>query len=190
LKRLAALSFGLISIVAVVTAQSVTARLDGEQIRLTAPRLHFLVGDVLNRLHDGATVTYELQLTAKTEKNGRALTRSQERFTISYDLWEEKFAVQKMGSLPKSISHLSAAAAEAWCVENTAVPVPALVPNQQFWIRLDYRVDNAGAKPEQAENSGFTLTGLIDIFSRKTRTEQLRGSEDVGPLRLESLKRK
>jgi len=51
-------------------------------------------------------------------------------------------------------------------------------------------VDNAGAKPEQTENSGFTLTGLIDIFSRKTRTEQLRGSEDVGPLRLESLKRK
>jgi hypothetical protein len=85
---------------------------------------------------------------------------------------------------------LSAAAAEAWCVDNVTIPVGALNTNQQFWIRLEYRAQESGASTEQSDNSGFTLTGLIDIFSRRTRSEQLHGSEEVGPLRLESLKRK
>ena len=155
-------------------------------MRIAAPRLHFLVGEPLNRLRDGATVKYEFQLTAKTDRSGGVLTRSAEQFAISYDLWEEKFAVMKLGSSSRSVSHLSAAAAEAWCVENTSIPVAAINSNQPFWIRLDFQVNNAAALPDQVDNSGFILTGLIDIFSRRTRSEQLHGSEEVGPLRLEN----
>ena len=173
-----------------LAGQSLTARIEGDQLRIAASRLHFLVGEALNRLHDGATVKYEFQLTAKTDRNGRVLARSAEQFAISYDLWEEKFAVTKLGSSSRSVSHLSAAAAETWCVENTSLPVAAISGNQPFWIRLDYKLDNSAASPDQGENSGFTLTGLIDIFSRRTRSEQLRGFEEVGPLRLENLKRK
>jgi len=118
------------------------------------------------------------------------LARSQQQFAISYDLWEEKFAATKLGSSPRSISHLSAAAAEAWCIDNVTIPVANLKANQPFWIRLEYRAQESGASAEQSDNSGFTLTGLIDIFSRRTRSEQLHGSEEVGPLRLEGLKRK
>jgi hypothetical protein len=95
-----------------------------------------------------------------------------------------------MGARPKSISRLSASAAEAWCVENTSITIPTLTPTQPFWIRLDYRPADAEGNADQTANSGFTLTGLIDIFSRKTRAEQLKGSEELGPLRLENLKRK
>jgi len=173
-----------------VAGQSLTVRIDGPQLRIAAPRLHFLVGGALSRLHDGATVKYAFQLEAKADKNGIVLARTQEQFAVSYDLWEEKFAVTKLGSAPRSISHLSAAAAEAWCIENVAIPVAALGANQSFWVRLDYRVDDSGSATEQSDNSGFTLTGLIDIFSRRTRSEQLHGSDEVGPLRLESLKKK
>jgi hypothetical protein len=189
LKKVAKTSLLMILLGTMVAAQSLTARIEGNQLHIAAPRLHFLAGQALNRLKDGATVKYELQLEAKVDRNGTVLARTQEQFAISYDLWEEKFAVTKLGSSPRSISHLSAAAAEAWCVDNITIPVAAIGASQPFWIRLDYRADDSGPTTE-ADNSGFILTGLIDIFSRRTRSEQLHGSDEVGPLRLESLKKK
>jgi hypothetical protein len=190
LKRLTATLTFVISLAALLAAQSLIARIDGDQLHITAPRLHFLAGDALTRLRDGTTVKYELQLTARTDRTGRVLARSLEQFGISYDLWEEKFAVTRLGSTPKSISHLSAAAAEAWCVDNTTLPVATLNGNQAFWIRLDYRTEDSTTSSDPQDNSGFTLSTLVDIFSRRTRNEQLHGSEEVGPLRLENLKKR
>jgi hypothetical protein len=190
LKRLATGFLLTVLLATVMLAQSATARIDGDRVRIIAPRLHFLVGEALSRLRDGATVRYELQLTARTDRNGRLLVRNLEQFAISYDLWEEKFAVKKLGTSPRTISHLSAAAAEAWCLENTSLPTATFGANQSFWIRLDYQAATATDATEQSDNSGFTLTGLIDIFSRRARSEQVHGFEEVGPLRLESLKRK
>jgi hypothetical protein len=174
----------------ILLAQSATVRMDGERLRISAPRLHFLVGEALARLRDGATVRYEFLLTARVDRNGRVLASTLEQFAISYDLWEEKFAVKKLGPSPVTVSHLSAAAAEAWCLENASLPVASLGANQPLWIRLDYQAAASTEAAEQSDNSGFTLTGLIDIFSRRTRSERVHGSEEVGPLRLESLKRK
>ena len=190
MKRAAASLLFLISLAAVLTAQSLTARVDGDQLRIAASRLRFLTGEALNRMHDGATVKYQFQVAVRAERNGRVIARADERFSISYDLWEEKFAVTKLGSAPRSVSHLSAAAAEAWCIDNISVPVAAVAANPSFWIRLDYRADNSNESADPPDNSGFTLSGLVDIFSRRTRSEPVRGTEETGPLRLESLKKK
>jgi hypothetical protein len=190
LKRLGSASLVVVSLVTVLWAQSASARIDRDQLRIAVPRLHFLIGEALSRLHDGATVRYELELIAKTDRNGRTLARTMEQFAVSYDLWEEKFAVTKLGSPPRSISHLSASAAEAWCIDNISIPTSAISPNQQFWIQLDYRAGSSAASADPSDNSGFTLTGLIDIFSRRTRSEQVHGSEEIGPLRLDNLKRR
>src|SRR5262249_12506366 len=138
---------------------------------------------------DGATVKFAFQLTALADRNGKVLARGDEIFAVSYDLWEEKFAVTKSGPSAKSVSHLSASAAEAWCFDNTTLPV-SLLGDQSFWIRVDYRAVDSGASIGQSDNSGFTLSGLIDIFSRRTRGEQLHGSEEIGPLNVEKLRRK
>ena len=189
MKRLTVTLIFVVSVAALLAAQSLIARIDGDQLHITAPRLHFLAGDALSRLRDGTTVKYELQLVARNDRNGRVLARTQEEFGISYDLWEEKFAVTKLGSSPKSISHLSAAAAEAWCVDNITLPVAALGGSQTLWIRLDYRTDDSATTPE-SQDSGFTLSTLVDIFSRRPRNEQIHGSEEVGPLRLDNLRRR
>jgi hypothetical protein len=189
LKRTAGLTVFL-ALVSVLAAQSLTARIEGEQLHIAAPRVHLLTGEALLRLHDGATVNYELQLTARADKTGTALARAIARFAVSYDLWEEKYAITRLGGSPKSVARLTAAAAEAWCVDNTSVPIVALPPSQPFWIRFDYRAEPSGAPAEQAANSSSTLSSLIDIFSRRQRNEQVVGSEDVGPLRLSDLKRK
>jgi hypothetical protein len=190
LKSAATFLLCLVALVTMLAAQSLTARVDRDQLHVAAPRTHFLTGEALNRLRDGATVAYEFQLTARADRAGKVLARSQERFAVSYDLWEEKFAITKLGSSPRSVSHLSAAAAEAWCVENTSIPVGALTPNEPFWLRLDYRADNSTSTSDQLDNSSFTLSGLIDIFSRRPRSEQVHGSEEVGPLRLDNLRKK
>ena len=185
MKRAATFLVCVIALVTMLAAQSLTARVDRDQLHIAASGLHFLTGEALNRLRDGATVVYELQLTARADKAGSVIARTLERFAVSYDLWEEKFAITKLGSSPRSVSHLSAAAAEAWCVENTSIPVGGLAANEPFWLRLDYRADS-----EPQDNSGFTLSGLIDIFSRRPRSEQVHGSGEVGPLRLENLRKK
>jgi hypothetical protein len=189
LKRLYIAIIGVFGLGLVLAGQGLDVRIDGQRLRIGAPRLRFMVGDALVRLRDGATVQYEFQLTARTAKDGKVLARSLERFAVSYDLWEEKFAVKKLGSEPKAISHLSAAAVEAWCLDNTSLPT-AVVGSQSFWLRLDYEAVVASNGTETPEDSGFTLTGLVDIFSRRTRTEQPRGSAEVGPLRLETLKKR
>ncbi len=190
MKRLAAFVISLLALVSVLAAQTLTARIEGEQLHIAAPRVHLLTGEAFQRLHDGATVNYELQLTARADKAGKALARTIARFAVSYDLWEEKFAITRLGGSPKSISRLTAAAAEAWCVDNISMPVAALPPAQPVWIRLDYRAELSGVPSEQSENSNSTLSSLVDIFSRRPRGEQVHGSEDIGPLRLGDLRKR
>jgi len=190
LKRLTAGLLFILSLAALLAAQSLIARVDGDRLHISSPRVHFLVGEALARLRDGATVKYAFQLTARAERNGRVLARTEEQFSVSYDLWEEKFAVARFGASPKSISHLSAASAEAWCIDNIELPIASISVNQPFWIRLDYRTDDATAPAEPPDNSVFTLSALIDIFSRRTRSEQVHGSEEIGPLRLDNLKKR
>ena len=190
MKRLAIFVLYLVALVSTLAAQSLSIRIDAERLHIAAPRLHFIAGDALNRLRDGATVQYEFLLTARTERNGRVVARSLEKFAVSYDLWEEKFAVTRLGASPRTVTHLSATAAETWCLDNTSIPLSALSGIQTLWIRLDYQAVAAANSADSQENSVFTLTGLIDIFSRRTRSDQLRGFEEAGPVRLEGLKKK
>ena len=177
-------------------AESLRVRLIPDRLLVAAPQLRFLMGRPLERLHNGASVWFDFQLSAVAERPAagvapRVLERAVERFAVSYDLWEEKFAVAKLGTAPRSVSHLSAEAAEAWCVDNTSVPVAAIPGNSSFWLRLDYQADSpASAASDPQDNSGSTMAVLVDIFSRRTRAEQVHGFEETGPLRLENLKRR
>lgn len=172
-----------------VAAQGLSAHVVRDELHVSAPRIHFLIGQALERLHDGASVRFQLQLTVRADGSGRVVARSQESFAVSYDLWEEKFAVTKLGSSPRSVSHLSATAAEAWCIDNTSLAIAALGGTKMFWITFEYRAD-AAPPADQQDDSRFTLSGLIDIFSRRTRNEQVRGSEEIGPLSIDKLRRR
>lgn len=178
------------TLASIAVAQGLTARIEGDQLHIASSRVHFLTGEALQRLRDGATVNYQFDLTARPERPGKAFGRSEGRFAVSYDLWEEKFAITTLGASPKSVSHLTAAAAEAWCMTNTSMPVGVLPANEPFYIRLEYRAEEPNAPPDPQDNSSFSLSSLVDIFSRRTRGEQVHGSEEVGPLRLNDLKKR
>src|ERR1700691_4884371 len=112
---------------------------DGDDLRVAAPQLHFLAGKPLDRLKDGAAVVFLTQLTLTTDNFTTSLRRTPERFIFSYDLWEEKFSVTKLGERERTISHMSATAAEAWCLDNVAISSTGLPQDLPCWLRFTRR---------------------------------------------------
>lgn len=168
--------------------QTLKPRVDADRLRVTGPQVRLLAGRPLERLHNGGTVVYALQLTIRNERSGRVLSRVTQRFSFSYDLWEEKFAVTRLDSPTRSVSNLSITRAEAWCLENLSVAVADVPADRPFWIALEYESEEV--KDLNKEVTGLT-DRLIDIFSRRPRDEeQVRGTEQVEVLSLKDLIKK
>ena len=106
-------------------AESLEVKYDGDTLHLSAPTLHFLIGKPLERLKDGASVAYVAQVTLFRDDHVTELKRRQGRFVVSYALWQEKFSVTMLSTAAtpaRSVDGLSAAAAEAWCLDCLAGP--------------------------------------------------------------------
>ena len=171
-------------------AQSIDVSFDGDNLRVSAPSLHFLTGKPLERLKDAATVVFLSQLTLFAENHDMAIRRVPERFVVSYDLWEEKFSVTQLGSTPRSTAHvLSAPAAEAWCLEGLAISALGVAPNRPFWLRFELRTADQKDLAGGAGEPGLNLRSLIELFSRKPGPDDPNWTREVGPLRLEDLRR-
>lgn len=175
-------------------AEDLAVHWRNDEIHVTAPKLHFLSGQALNRLKNGAAVPYDFQLSVWTEQRPSPIGRVAERFVISYDLWEEKYSVTKIRpNAPLreglSISHLSAAAAENWCVDHIAVPAAGLSGTQPFRVKLEVRT----VEPKQAagvmNESGVSLSRLIDVFTHPVRPDQQRWALEAGPFKLDDVRR-
>jgi hypothetical protein len=171
----------------VVLAQSVTVARAGNAVTVRAPGFDFIKGDPLVRLKDGRSVRLDLELDVLPGPGGAAAAQGRQTYVLSYDLWEERFAVTLVGPPSRSIAYQTSAGAETWCLEQLTVPVNALGRlgrDLPFWVRLGYRVI-AADNPPTADGSGdFTLRGLIDALSRRRKADALTHSIEAGPFRL------
>lgn len=170
-----------------IAAEPPAIRRDGQhrdQIRIVSRGPYFLAGDLLRMVREGASVVLVMDLTIRLDRDADVVHRQRERFSLSYDLWEEKFSIIRLGNPPRSVSHLAAPAAEAWCLDQFLVPAKALPPDRPFRLRIDVTEE----APESPPNSSLTIEGLIDILSRRTREARYRSSQDAGPFRLSDLK--
>jgi hypothetical protein len=168
----------------VVCAQTpVGVRAEAGRIYPTAPKLRFIEGQALDRLHNGAPVVFALQFTLLAPSSNTVHARSAGRFAVSYDLWEEKFVVTRLGSPTKSASHLSASEAETWCLDSLSLQSDRLSPDSQFWVRLDVRAERPDESPPPGEQTGATLTRLIELFSRPQPAGETRTRAEAGPFR-------
>ena len=167
-----------------------TVRVVGDLLHVQAPRssFRFIEGSALERLQDGRAVRVDLELAVLPEPGARAVTERRQSFNLSYDLWEEQFAVSLIGGPSRSISHLTSADAEAWCLEQLTVPIAALGRlgrDAPLWIRLAYRVQDPDPAPDSSESARFSLRSLIDILSRRDRADAVGDSVEAGPFRLQ-----
>jgi len=176
-----------------IAGPDLNVRLDGDYLRIALPHLDFLQGKPLERLKDGASVAFIGQVTLTTTPNSLVpVARSVARFALSYDIWEERFSVGKIGQTfdaRRTVSHLSAEAAENWCIDNLAVDRSLVPADRDFWVQLDLRAEDPRDQAGVVGDPGINLTRLIEIFSRPTRPAQYRRLMNGGPYRLTDLKR-
>jgi hypothetical protein len=182
---LAGLAFPLFS---ARSANSLSVSVDGDMIHPVAPNLRFLTDRTaaLDRLKDGAAVTfvYRLQLFTIDRSIARADLRG--KFVVSYAIWEDLFQVNFQG---RTKSGLTAPQAEAWCVENMSVSASGLARDVPFYLRLELRTASGKELSGVADSSGISIVGgLVELFSRKPRADEPHwGPFESGPLRLSDL---
>ena len=151
-----------------------------------APSARFIEGAVMDQLRDGRSVRVDFALTVLHAPRGSVIAEARQSFTLSFDLWEQRFAVTRIGPMPRSISHLTARAAEDWCLDNVTVPVASLgrtARDTPFWVRVEYRIPDRSTTAGP-DDSTFTLQTLIDVLSRRREDENRGKSVEAGPFRL------
>ena len=173
-----------------LTAPSLQLCVDGDDLRVSAaPTLHFLSDKPLEKLKDGATLVFLAQMSLSSEVNTPAIKRAVDRFVVSYDVWEEKFSVTSTGVEPATVSHLSAQAAETWCLGHLALHIDGIAPDKPMWLKLELRAEDARDQAAVVGQSGISLSRLIEVFSNPARAQQMRWEAVAGPIRLVDLKR-
>ena len=167
-------------------------RLDGDFLRIAPLRLNFLSGKPLERLKEGASIAFlgQVSVTTTDAANANIVSRSVARFALSYDIWEEKFSVTRIGAdSRRTVSQLSAAATEAWCIENLGIDKNQIPANQPFFVQLDLRAEDPRDQNGVIGDPGINITRLIEVFSRQPRSAQPRWLASGGPFTLADLKK-
>jgi hypothetical protein len=166
------------------------------RLEFSAPRVHFLGGRPLEALHNAAPVPFDFQLTIWSRPRNLTFQKLTDRFVVSYDLWEEKFKVVKTQSPRRVIEHLTDRSAESWCFEQMSAGLnpSGLSDSEPFWVRLEIRAQDGREGPlfgrGSVSDSGISLAGLIEIFSRPAQLQQTHwGPFEAGPFTIEELKR-
>jgi hypothetical protein len=177
-----------------VAPDSLAVFLDGDYLRVSLPHVDFLKGKPLDRLKDGATVVFEGQVSLSASPNSLIpIARAVASFALSYDIWEERFSVTKMGQSPesrRSWSHLSAQAAENLCLENLLIDRSQVPADRDFYVQLDLRAEDPKDSLGIIGDPGINVTRfLIERFGRPPRSPQERLLLTNGPFRLNDLKK-
>jgi len=170
-----------------LSAQTLSATLVTDAVHVRAPDFRFLQGDVLMRLHDGRAERIDVRLDILARRDGPAAASAEQGFNVSFDLWEERFAVTRIGQPPRSVTHLTSTAAEAWCLDNVTVPVAALGAARAapVWVRLTLRVHDDDPPPESdVEVMSLSMRRLIDALSLRRKPENPPRILEGGPFRL------
>ena len=162
---------------------------DGDNLHVAAPGLHFLSGRPLGRLKDADTVTFLSQLTLFSDPFATVVKRAPERVVVSYDLWEERFAVTILSASKRTRSGLTLAQAEAWTIDNLVIGSLGVPPDRPFWLRFELRTATQKELSRVVGETGISLGGLVEFFSRKPTSDDPYWTRSAGPLRLADLPR-
>ncbi|MGB7760741.1 MAG: hypothetical protein WBL61_12990 [Bryobacteraceae bacterium] len=161
------LAAGLALPLLIAHAASLDVAFDGDTLRPVLPDLHFISGRPLERLKDAQTVVFLSQITLLRDDRVTPFRRAPQRFYVSYDIWEGRFKVTIPGATPESRLGLTAEQAEAWCVDNMVVSALGVAPDQDIWMRFDLRTVDPKDAANIVSESGISISGLIEFFSRR-----------------------
>ena len=164
-------------------AQSATVTKVNDTLHVRAPEFRFLQGRTLTQLRDGRTARLDVRLELLGRSNGPVLAQVEQAFDVSFDLWEERFAVTRLGKPARSVSHLTSTAAEAWCLENVTIPASAIQPDRRgaVWMRLVLKAREDAPARQTDEEGGFSIRIMIDALGRRAEREAQPLVLEAGP---------
>jgi len=169
-----------------LAASRLQIRREADRLRITAPQIPFLNGKPLEQLKNGRSVGFISQLSL-TAESSILLWHQEDRFVVSYDIFEEKFSATRLGPPRQSVSRLNMPAIQAWCLDSLMPIPPALTPSRYFSIKLELRVEDRKEAAGIVGEPGINLNRLVEIFSNPPRNTQQRWIEPGGPFRLQDL---
>jgi hypothetical protein len=177
-----------------MAAEELILNTQESSLEFAAPRVHFLVGKPLERLRNASEVPFDFKITLWSGTRSHLLREAPARFVVSYDLWEEKFSVTKLGAPRRTARHLTNTAAEAWCLQQMSQDVTGVAANEPLWARLEIRAQDGKETGlpfgrGNITDSGISLTSLIEIFSHPAATAQSHWQVETGPVTLDELRR-
>ena len=167
-------------------------------LHISAPKLHFLVGKPLERLKDGATVSFlgQISILNSDDSNAAVQARAIARFALSYDIWAEKFKATRFSReqerSPRSFRVESDQRLGRRMVPAESFPrcQPVSAQDRPIWVRFELRVEEGQDGAGVVGDPGINLTRLIELFSRPARPRQPSWERlDTGPLRLADLRK-
>ena len=174
-------------------AEELILRAQGGRLDFSAPRLHYISGRPLARLRNAEPVAFDFQVTLSAVNKTNVIKQNAARFVISYDLWEERFAVTKTTASRKTASHLTATEAEVWCVQEMSLDLNGVATNQPLYAAMDIRaVEESETRLFGRGNitdAGISLTSLLERFSKPSKSTQPHWNLETGPVTLEQLRR-
>lgn len=173
-------------------AEELLLRAQENRLEFSAPQLRFLTGRSLQRLQNAAPVTFDFLAVLYVGNRMTVHTRTPARFVISYDLFEEKYAVTKVTLPRRSTNHLTATEAEAWCLQQMSIDVSGISATQQLWARMEIRAEEergSGLFGGKVSEQGINITDLVEILSGRPRAGQAHWELDAGPNTLDQLRR-
>lgn len=181
---------GAISPVLLKAVASLNLHLHHEEnyLHVSAPHLHFLTGRPLERLKNGSSVLYSVQLALSSDQFATVDRRNFERFVISYDIWEEKFSIVRLGTAKATASHLETAAAEDWCVRKVGLLTHGLQKEANYWVRLEMRAEEPHDATALLTQPPVALAKLVELFARPPKRDTEQWAADQGPFRIADLK--
>ena len=126
------------------------------QVRGTGLRL--IEGVVADHLKDGRSVRVDFEMTI-LDKAAQGAADHAEPAVVHPELRPVGAALRGDARRRRAAIHLASAArdAEAWCLENMAIPLTALgrfARDLPFWVRVEYRVqDQPPPRPTPSRRS-------------------------------------
>ncbi|MEZ5404091.1 MAG: hypothetical protein R2729_30710 [Bryobacteraceae bacterium] len=181
-------STGMLAAV-VARADNLLLRLRDGQIFVSVPKMDLFQGDVLVRLKGGGAVAFDFQVSLWTGAKENVRRRAFERFVVSYDLWEEKFAVTNLRKPRSTANGLTSRQAEQWCLNHISLPAPDLSREPVVGARLDVRAVDPRRDAELFSGDALSLNGLVELLSKPARRDENRWTFESASYRVEELSR-
>ena len=170
------------------------------RLEFSAPHTDFFAGKPMERLSNALEVSFIIRTTLWSGTRNHVYRTAVDQFVVSKDLWEpdKPFQVVKMEAPRKTVSHLTAKAAQAWCLSQMSLDLTGLSDKEPLWARLEIRAEDPPADGsllgDSVNSSGISLTNgltkLVEILSRPAGSQKTITLDYPPAFTLDELKHK